>query len=36
MDYHKNARLTVSLREEFGQRVIVQGVTLSWPRLAST
>ena len=28
MDYHKNARLTVSLREELAKRVIVQGVTL--------
>jgi len=28
MDYHKNARLTVSLRAELAERVVVQGVTL--------
>ena len=28
MDYHKNARLTVSLREELAKRVVFQGVTL--------
>src|ERR1017187_3865483 len=28
MDYHKNARLTVSLREELAKRVLLQRVTL--------
>jgi transposase InsO family protein len=28
MDYHKNARLTVSLREELAKRVVFEGVTL--------
>jgi transposase InsO family protein len=28
MDYHKNARLTVSLRAELAERVVLQGVTL--------
>jgi transposase InsO family protein len=28
MDYHKNARLTVSLREELAERVVFEGVTL--------
>ncbi len=28
MDYHKNARLTVSLREELAKRVVLEGVRL--------